>query len=340
MNNTCHLFRAALWGLLLTSAGFLSVAQAAEIKERSIKLPIVTTIDAPLGIGAAKFSELVEQKSGGKIKVRVFPGSTLGGEAQVVSSLQGGTIEATIVLPAILSGMIKDFIALDLPYVFDTEEHAAKVLDGPFGQRLLAQLPEKRLVGLGFMGGGFRNYTNSKRPIIKAEDMAGLKMRSFQNPVFIDFTNALGANAVPLAFGELYTALETKAIDGQENTIAQIDISKFDEVQKYLSETRHVYAPQITLVSHKLWDQLSADERKLLQDAANEAAAYQRKAAIEAEGRSRDALKARGMEINTISEQEMAKFRDKVKPVVEKHSAEMSADLRDLFFAEVAKARK
>lgn len=339
MNIRSRLFNTRAFALLLTSASLFSSVQAAEIRQRTIKLPIVTTIDAPLGIGAAKFGELVGQKSGGKIKVRVFPGATLGGEAQVVSALQGGTIEATIVLPAVLSTMVKDFLVLDLPYIFDSEEHAAKVLDGVVGKRLQDQLPEKNLIGLGFMGGGFRNYTNSKHPITKVEDLAGLKLRSFQNPVFIDFTNALGANAVPLAFAELYTALETKAIDGQENTIAQIDSSKFNEVQKFLSETRHVYAPQITVVGRKLWDQLSADERKLLQEAAAEAAAYQRKAAIEAEARSRDTLRARGMQINTISEPEMAKFRAKVKPVVEKHTSQLSPGFRELFFDEVAKAR-
>jgi TRAP-type transport system periplasmic protein len=332
--------KTTICGALLTSISFLSSVHAAEIKERSIKLPIVTTLDAPLGIGAKKFSELVEQKSGGKIKVRVFPDSSLGGEAQVISALQGGTIEATIVLPAILSGMIKEFIALDLPYVFDNEHQVATVLDGPAGKRFLERLPEKNLIGLGFMGGGFRSYTNSKRPITKVEDLSGLKLRSFQNPVFIDFTNALGANAVPLAFSELFTALETKAIDGQENQIAQIDSSKFDEVQKYLSETRHIYASQVTVVSKKLWDQLSEDERKLFQDAANEAAAYQRQAAIEAEARSRNALKTRGMQINVLSEAEMLRLREKVKPVVDKHAAQLPADFRELFFSEVAKARK
>ena len=340
MKRSTFLIRASLSGLLLASVGFFSNVQAAEIKGRNIRLPIGATLDSPLGVGAAKFAQLVEQKSGGKIKVRVYPGSSLGSEAQVVSSLQGGTIETTIVLPAVMSAMVKDFLALDLPYVFDDEHHAARVLDGPVGTRLLDQLPERRLVGLGFMGGGFRSYTNSKRPITKHEDLAGLKLRSFQNQVFIDFTNTMGANAVPLAFGELYTALETKAIDGQENTIAQIDVAKFDEVQRYLSETRHVYAPQITLVSRKLWDQLSPDERNLLQEAQNEAAAYQRQAAIEAETRSRDALKVRGMQINTISEQEMVRFREKVKPLVEKHAAQLAPDFREAFFAAVAKARK
>jgi tripartite ATP-independent transporter DctP family solute receptor len=339
VNIRSRLLYARVMAFLLTSAGWHSGAEAAEIRERTIKLPIVTTIDAPLGIGAAKFSELVGQKSGGKIKVKVFPGASLGGEAQVVSAAQGGTIEATIVLPAVLSSMVKDFLVLDLPYVFDSEQHAARVLDGPVGKHLQDQLRDKNLVGLGFMGGGFRNYSNSKHQISKAEDMSGLKLRSFQNPVFIDFTNALGANAVPLAFSELYTALETKAIDGQENTIAQIDSSRFNEVQKFLSETRHVYAPQITVIGRKFWDQLSADERKLLQEAATEAAEYQRKAAIEAEGRSRDTLRARGMQINTISEQEMARFRAKVKPVVEKHTSHLSEGFRELFFEEVAKAR-
>jgi TRAP-type C4-dicarboxylate transport system substrate-binding protein len=193
---------------LLLAIGW-SPVYGADIKERTIKLPVVTAIDHPLGIGTLKFKELIEQKSDGKIKARVFPNGTLGGEVQIISSLQGGTIEASIVLPANLAGLSGSFAALDFPYVFDSERHAAAVLDGPVGARLAEALPEKGLIGLGFMESGFRHYTNSKHPITKVEDMSGLKMRSLQSSIFIDFANALGANAVPLSFTELYSALET-----------------------------------------------------------------------------------------------------------------------------------
>jgi len=330
----------ALAAALLSIGTATHSVHAADIKERTIKLPVVTTIDHPLGIGAAKFSELVRDKSGGKMKVKVFPGGTLGGEAQVISSLQGGTIEATIVLPAALGGLVKDFIILDLPYVFESEQQAAQVLDGPVGEQLLNYLPPKGLVGLGFMESGFRNFSNSKHPITKLEDLAGLKLRSLQNPLFVDFTNALGANAVTLPFTELYTALETKAVDGQENTYATVENAKFDEVQKCLSATRHVYAAQIILISNKFWNQLSADERGILQAAAAEAIDYQRKAAREANSQARETLKKRGMQVNDLSPEEIAKIRDTVKPVVDKYAGQVSEDLRNKFFSEVEKARQ
>jgi tripartite ATP-independent transporter DctP family solute receptor len=323
---------------LLLAIGW-SPVYGADIKERTIKLPVVTAIDHPLGIGTLKFKELIEQKSDGKIKARVFPNGTLGGEVQIISSLQGGTIEASIVLPANLAGLSGSFAALDFPYVFDSERHAAAVLDGPVGARLAEALPEKGLIGLGFMESGFRHYTNSKHPITKVEDMSGLKMRSLQSSIFIDFANALGANAVPLSFTELYSALETGAVDGQENTYATIENSKFDEVQKYLSETRHVYAAQIILVSGKLWNQLSADEKNIFAEAAREAVDYQREAARESDRRARDVLKSRGMQVNELPIEELAKFRERAKPVIDKHAAQLPEDFRTLFFGEVERLR-
>ena len=316
-----------------------SAVHAADIKERNLKLPVVTAIDHPLGIGAVKFSELVEKKSGGKIKMKVFAGGTLGGEVPVISSMQGGTIEASIVLPANLAGLAKDYIMLDLPYVFESEQQAARVLDGPVGKRLLDELPAKGLIGLGFMESGFRNYTNSKRPIAKVEDFSGLKLRALQSPLFVEFTNTLGATAAPLAFTELYTALENKAVDGQENTLATIVNAKFDEVQKYLSETRHVYASQIVLLSAKLWNQLSADERRIFEEAAREAIVFQRQAARDADKQAREALKAKGMQMTAISDQERGRLRDKVKPVIDKYAGNLPDDLRKAFYSELDKAR-
>ena len=339
MNPRRTVLSTLLAPLLLPLATLAPLSQAADIKERSFKLPVVTAIDHPLGVGTVKFAELLEKKSGGKFKAKVFPNGTLGGEVQVISAIQGGTIEASIVLPANLAGLAKEFIMLDFPYVFESEQQAAKVLDGPVGKRLLGYLPPKGLVGLGYMESGFRNYSNSRHPITKVEDFAGLKLRSLQSPLFVDFTSALGANGVPLSFTELYTALENKTVDGQENTYATIENAKLNEVQKYVSDTRHVYASQIVLVSGKLWDQLSADERKIFEDAATEAIDFQRKAARDADTKAREALKKRGMQIAEIPATEMARIRAKVKPVVDKYAAQLPEATRQEFFAELEKAR-
>lgn len=325
---------AALAALAASQTG------AADIKERTLKMPIVNPIDHPQGIGAKKFADLVQEKSGGKIKVKIFPGGTLGGEQQVASAMQGGTLEASMMAPAQLVGNVKEFLILDFPFVFANEREADFVLDGPVGKKLLDKLPEKSLVGLAYMEQGFRSITNSKRPIVKLEDIQGLKLRTIQNPLYIDLLNTLGANAVPMAFPELYTALETKTVDGQENPYLTVEASKFYEVQKYFSATRHIYNSQLLLVSKKLWDSLSADERQLLQEAANGARDYQRKIAREMNEKSRRFLMEQGMQINDIAPEEIARMREKAQPVIAKYSEQVGQDLVKEFYAELDKARQ
>lgn len=334
-----------MWGKLLLTIVVPAVlvatgVQAAELKDRSIKLPIVNNIDHPQGVGAKKFAELVEQKSGGKIKVKLFPGGTLGGEQQVASAMQGGTIEASMMAPAQLVGMIKEFVVLDFPFAFANEREADSVLDGPVGKKLLDKLPEKNLIGLAYMEQGYRSISNSKRPIVKLEDIQGLKIRTIQNPLYIDMLNALCANAVPMPFPELYTALETKTVDGQENPFSTLEASKFYEVQKYMSTTRHIYNPQLLMVSKKFWDSLSAGEKKIIQDAAYEARDYQRKIAREMSQKSREFLTNNGMQINDVAPQEIARMREKVKPVTEKYAGQVGEPLVKEFYAELDRARQ
>lgn len=312
---------------------------SAEIKSRSIKLPIVNNIEHPQGVGANKFAELIEQKSGGKIKVRVYAGGTLGGEQQVASAMQGGTIEASMMAPAQLVGNFKDFLVLDFPFAFANEREADIVLDGPLGRKLLEPMPARGLVGLVYMEQGYRSITNSKRPIEKLEDIQGLKIRTILNPLYIDMLNALGANAVPMPFPELYTALETGTVDGQENPYSTVEASKFDEVQKYFSNTRHIYNSQLLLVSKKFWDQLSDEEKKIFEDAAVETRDYQRKVARGMDEKSRQTLVKNGMQINDIAPEEIARMREKVKPVVDKYAAQVGEDLTKELYAEIEKAR-
>ena len=333
--------KKSMLSAVLAAAVVAATSTAAQdIKERSVKMPIVNAIDHPQGIGAAKFAELVAQKSGGKIKVKVYPGGTLGGEQQVASAMQGGTVEVSMMAPAQLVGNYKEFLVLDLPFAFANEREADIVLDGPFGKKLLEVMPAKGLVGLAYMEQGYRSISNSKRPINKLEDIQGLKIRTIQNPLYVDMLNTLGANAVPMAFTELYTALDTKAVDGQENPYATLEASKFYEVQKFMSATKHIYNPQLLLVGKKFWDTLSPAEKKIFQDAANEARDHQRKVAREMDLKSRQFLVKSGMQINDIAPQEIARMRDKVKPVVDKYSAQIGQPLVQEFYAELDKARK
>jgi tripartite ATP-independent transporter DctP family solute receptor len=328
----------SMLGALLVAGA--SGAMAADIKERTIRYAVIYDIQHPHGLGAQKFADLVAERSGNKLKVKIYPGGTLGGEVQLVSSLQGGTVEMSAIATPQLVGQIKEFAALDLPFLFNNEKEADAVVDGPVGKQFLERLPARGLIGLSWYEHGFRNLTNSKRPVAKLEDIQGLKVRVQQNAVAIDTFNALGANAVPMPFTELYSALEQKVVDGQENPYSSIETSKFYEVQKHLSVTKHNYTPLILLVSKKFWDMLSADEKKILQDAATEAAVYQRKANREFNEKSLQALKAAGMQVTTIAPAEMDRIRAKVQPVVDKYSKQVGEPLVKALYSEIEKVRK
>ena len=317
----------------------LSAAIAQDVKERSFKFALQNPKGHPLEQGATKFSELVAAKSGGRIKVTVFPGGTLGGDAANVSALQGGTIDVVMLNSGILASQVKDFEVYDFPFMFANAAEADAVVDGPFGQKMHAKLPEKGIVGLAYTELGFRNITNSRRPIATVDDIAGLKLRVIPNAINVDWVKALGANPTPLAFPEVYAALEQKAIDGQENPLSVILANKFAEVQKYLALTNHQYNPQSLIFSKKVWDTLSPAEQKILQEAAVEAAKYQRKVNREAVAGQLDALKKAGMQVSEFSPAEQAKLREKLKPVIDKHGAAIPATVAELQ-AELAKVRK
>ena len=327
--------------LLVAAAACLPLAaQAQDIKQRTIKFAFQNQKGHPQAEGAQKFADLVAQKSGNKITVKLFPGGTLGGDLQTVSALQGGTVEMTVLNAGILTAQVKEFAVFDLPFLFASPQEADAVTDGAFGKNLLAKLNEKGLVGLGYWELGFRNLTNSKRPITKVEDIAGLKIRVIQSPIYIDMFNALGAAATPMPFPELYPALEQKAVDGQENPFTLIRTSKFYEVQKHLAVTRHVYNPQAVIVSKKFFDALSPAEKKIVTDAVTEATAFQRQLSRQQADEALAELKKAGMQVTEFSPVEMQRMRDKVKPVVDKHAAAIGEETVKSVYAEIAKVRK
>lgn len=317
----------------------LATVQAAEISERTIKFAFQNNKGHPQEMGAQKFAELVGAKSGGKIKVKLFPGGQLGGDVQTVSAVQGGTIEMSVLNSGILQSLSREFAVFDFPFLFANPAEADAVTDGTFGKGLHAKLAEKNLIGLGFWDLGFRNITNSKHPITKVEDIAGLKLRVIQSPIYVDMFSALGANPTPLAWPEVYSALEQKAVDGQENPNTTIRSAKLNEVQKHLAQTRHVYNPQSLIFSKKLWDKLSADEKKIIADAATEATAYERQVSRQQASEAIEELKKSGMQVTEIAPAELQRMRDKVKPVIDKYSAQVGPDTVKALYAEIAKVR-
>ena len=307
--------RSTLKALVAVAALALFGSAGAQVQERSFKLGLQNPKGHPLELGATKFAELVAAKSGGKIKINVFPAGTLGGDAQTVSALQGGTVELTLLNSGILASQVKDFEVFDFPFMFASAKEADAVVDGPFGQKLHAKLADKGIVGLAFFELGFRNITNGKKPIQTVDDIAGLKLRVIPNAINVDWVKALGANPTPMAFPEVYAGLESRAIDGQENPLSVILANKFYEVQKYLVLSNHQYNPQSLIFSKKVWDGLSADEKKLLQDAAAEAARYQRQVNRDQAAGTLEQLKKTGMQVTEFNAAEQARLRDKLKPV-------------------------
>ena len=331
----------ALFAALLISLGSLACPAASqEIQERVIRFGHLNNPDHPVSMGVKKFAELVAAKSGGKLQVKEFPSNQLGTEQQQTSALQGGVQEMQAPATTSLVGIVKDYGVIDFPFTVANHAQAFALLDGPLGKALFEKLPEKGLVGLAYWDLGFRNVTNSKRPIAKPEDLEGLKIRVIPNPVFLDTFRAFKANPVPMSFSELYTALETRTVDGQENPYAVILSNKFYEVQKYVSGTNHVYGTNIILVSGKFWDKLSAAERKILQDAALEARDYQRQVSRDAAEKAVGELKSKGMQFNAVAPAEQQRMRDIARPVTEKALATYDPAIQKLYTSEVERVSK
>ena len=317
-----------------------AAALAQDAPERIIRFGHLNNADHPVSFGVKRFAELLAAKSGGKLKVQEYPASQLGNELQQQSALQGGIQQMSAPATTSLAGIVKEFGLVDFPFAVSTFAQADRLLDGPLGQTLLAKLPEKGLVALGYWDLGFRNVTNSKRAVTKAEDLDGLKIRVIPNPVFMETFRTFKANPVPMPFAELYGALEAKAVDGQENPYAVILSNKFYEVQKYVSATNHVYAANIVLVSKKFWDQLSPAEQKMMHEAADESRAYQRQVSRAAAQKSVGELQAKGMQFNEIAAPEMARMRQLVKPVVEKLAASYDPAMVKLYNDELGRILK
>ena len=329
---------ALLLSALLTTCA--APAGAQDVQERVIRFGHLNNPDHPVSMGVKKFAELVAAKSGGKMQVKEFPSNQLGTEQQQTSALQGGVQEMQAPATTSLVGIVKDYGVIDFPFTVGNHAQAFALLDGPLGKALLEKLPEKGLVGLAYWDLGFRNVTNSKRPITKPEDLDGLKLRVIPNPVFLDTFRAFKANPVPMSFSELYTALETRTVDGQENPYAVILSNKFYEVQKFVSGTNHVYGTNIILVSRKFWDRLSPAEQKILQDAALEARDYQRQVSRAAADSAVGELQAKGMQFNAVAPAEQQRMREIAKPVTEKALATYDPAIQKLYASEVERVQK
>ncbi|MDR3369781.1 TRAP transporter substrate-binding protein [Rhodoferax sp.] len=315
-------------------------ASAQDIKEHTFKFATNGSGAHPSVAGMTKFAELLAAKSGGKVQAKLFTGGILGSDQANISAIQGGMLDMAVMNTGILASVAKELAIFDFPFLFANSKESDALVDGPVGKKLHQKLEAKGLVGLAYWELGYREITNSKHPINKVEDIEGLKLRVIPNPINVAWVKALGANPTPLPFPEVYGALEQKAIDGQENPVSVIATSKFWEVQKYMVMSNHQYNPQSVIFSKKVWDTLTSTERKIIDDSADEATKFQRVQARAAVAANMEALKKGGMQVTELPPAEVAKLREKMKPVIAQFSASVGDETVTEVQTELAKLRK
>ncbi len=332
-----------LAALLAVAATFLSTSGAAAAAERTIRLSHITAKDSPWDKGAVRFAELVAKATKGRIEVNVFPQSQLanGSQKAELEMLQSGVLDMTWDSPIILALFLdKRFDVFNLPWLYPSMDVANKVADGPMGELAYKWLGEKGIVGLGIGVNGYRELTNSKRAISAPDDMKGIKFRVAGSKLYLETFKLLGANAVTMSFGEVFTALQQGVIDGQENPTAIIDSSKLYEVQKYLTLWHYSFDPLVLCINKRLFDGLSPADRDAIRAAAKEAVAYERALSAEEEKRLPEELKKKGMQVNALTPAQIAVFRERVKPVYTMVGEYVGAENMKLMQAEVDKAAK
>ncbi|MCZ2495340.1 DctP family TRAP transporter solute-binding subunit [Xylophilus sp. Kf1] len=289
-----------------------------------LKIGYATARDSHYGVGSTAFCEEVERGTQGRYKCQHFANSALGGEREQIEALQLGTQDLLNTSTGPVGNFVPEMRIVDLPFLFRDYAHARKVLDGPIGQNMLAQFPKHGLVALAWTENGFRQMTNSKRDIVKPSDAAGLKMRTMENKVHMEGYKTFGIQPTPMAFPELFGALQQGTVDGQENPIPVILSAKFAQVQKHLSMTNHVYSPALLLISPRTWDKVSAADRTVFLEAARKGAAAQRKKVNDDEDQGIAVLEKAGMTVTRNVDS--AAFRDAIKPAYVSYAKEFGAE--------------
>lgn len=293
-------------------------------KKINLKVGHVLAPNHPYQVALEKFSEIVNENSDGRINIDVFHSSSLGGEREMIEGLQMGTLDMTLVSTAPLAGFNNSFLVFDLPFIFQDKESAYKVLDGEIGAEIMDSLEDVGIKGLSYWENGFRHITNSGGPVVLPEDMKGKKVRTMENKIHMDSFRTVGADPTPMAFGELFTALQQKTVDAQENPIPIIFTSNFFEVQKYLSLTGHFYAAAPLLISKHVWDSLDESDQELLYEASIQARDFERELIAEMDNNYIETLNEKGMLIDEIDKDV---WKDAMAPVYSKYEKEIGAEM-------------
>jgi TRAP-type transport system periplasmic protein len=299
--------------LTIVSISFLSVSA----QEYTIRVGHTGAPDHFYQYGLEDFAEKVAEKTDGKVEVLVFPADQLGGQRQEVEGCTMGTHDMVLTSTMVLSNFGKDIGVFDMPFLFSNREHAYIVADSEIGDEIAAKLEPVGIKLLAYWENGFRYITNSVRPIAVPEDVEGLKIRVPESPVFLDTFTTLGAAATPMAFGEVFSALQLGTVDGQENPAGHVIVNAFYEVQDYISLTGHFYTYEPLVMSKALFDSLPADIQQALLESAAEAGDWERQASLEFDEDSLEQIEEVGMEILEVDK---PAFKKAVQPVYDKYS--------------------
>lgn len=312
--------------LILSACGRPNIDE--ETGQKTIRIAHLVNPTQSSHILAEAFKEQVEEESDGQLRVEIYPsGSLFPSDREAIEAVQLGNVEMTIPALASLSGFDQDYMILDLPYLFENEEQAYSVLDGPFGQNLLEGLEASNIKGLVYGENGFRHITNNIRPVHTPDDIEGQKMRTLESPVHTDFFNAFGANASPFAFGEMYSSLQQGTYDAMEAPIALMYTSNLYEVQEYMSFTSHVYMPIALLMNLDFYEALEEEHQEIVMDAAEMFRDEQRELEQEQSVEYLEEMQEYGLQVNDVSDEEKQAFRDRAEPVFEKYREMLGPEL-------------
>lgn len=307
--------------LILAACGDSDTATEVEAEGSSSKLTVGTTQteDSHYGAFLKKFKEKIEADSNGEISVAIHYNSEIGNERDMLESVQLGTLDGTFISTGVISNFVKDFNVLDFPFLFDNVEHARTTLSGEVGDILNSKLEENGIINLAFAENGFRHITNSTLPIEKPEDLIGIKIRTMEVPLHQEVFSAFGASPTPMAWSEVFTSLQQGVIDAQENPIAIIYSSKFEEIQDYVSLSGHVYSPAVLLVGKATLEKFSKEHQEIIREASEEAKQANFTFIDENEANQIEELKSKGMEINEV---DTAAFQAAAQPTIDKYKGE------------------
>jgi tripartite ATP-independent transporter DctP family solute receptor len=317
--------------------GGLSPASAQDVKRARLGHSFADS--HPRAVAMKQFAAGVEKATGGKVLIDVYGSSTLGGEDKMLIAVQSGTQDLYMGAMSPIAARKKEFQVFDFPFIFASDAEAAFVLDGPVGRKMLDGLSDMNVHGLVWAGGAFRNMSNSKRTLTSMADMKGLKVRVMQSPMALASFNAMGMNAVPMAFPEVYPALEIKALDGYEHPVVDMYANKMYEVQKFLTITNHVYTPVALVASKKWWINLTPQQQQAVTKVAEETRAFQRTQELKQAGEVVSQLQSHGMTVTEMPAAELEKIRAAVQPVIDKNTDTIGKDFAQSFYGELATHR-